>query len=92
MAEAAGIPCTPHCANTSLLQVFTLHLAACSSSAHQPQEWSIEDVDWVKDVFEGLPEVSGGTVELNAEPGWGVKINRDYLAHGESRTSTFEDR
>ncbi|HEY9292090.1 MAG TPA: mandelate racemase/muconate lactonizing enzyme family protein [Microlunatus sp.] len=88
MAEAAGIPCTPHCANTSLLQVFTLQLAACSPSVHQPQEWSIEEVDWTKDVFDGLPQVRGGTVELGAEPGWGVEINQDYLARCESRTSS----
>ena len=87
MAEAAGIPCTPHCANTSLLQIFTLHLAACSPSAHQPQEWSIEDVGWVKNVFDGLPKVSGGVVELSRAPGWGVTINQDYLAQCQSRTS-----
>jgi len=87
MAEAAGIWCTPHCANTSLLQIFTLHLAASSPSVTQAQEWSIEDVDWVRDLYDPLPPVHGGFVELGAEPGWGVNLNPDYLKASQTRTS-----
>lgn len=92
MAEAAGIPCTPHCANTSLLQIFTLHLAACSPSIHQYQEWSIEDVPWVRDLYHPLPEVKASHVELGTEPGWGVTINEDLLAGCETRTSDLTAR
>lgn len=87
MAEAAGIPCTPHCANVSLLQVFTLHLAASSPSVTQPQEWSIEDVGWVKDLYEPLPIVADSAVALGTAPGWGVTINTDYLTASQTRTS-----
>lgn len=92
MAEAAGIPCTPHCANTSLLQIFTLHLAASAPSVNQFQEWSIEDVAWTKDLYLGLPEVRQSMIELSTAPGWGVEINDDYLKRAETRISRLQDR
>jgi len=85
MAEAAGIPCTPHCANTSLLQIFTLHLAAGSPSVSQFQEWSIEDVSWTHDLYDGLPKVRQSMIELPTLPGWGVEINQDYLRTSRTR-------
>lgn len=85
MAEVAGVPCTPHCANTSLLQIFTLHLAASSPSITQPQEWSIEDAAWSKDIYDGLPKVVQGKVEISDAPGWGVTISDDYLKRSETR-------
>jgi L-alanine-DL-glutamate epimerase-like enolase superfamily enzyme len=87
MAEAAGIACTPHCANQSLLQVFTLHLAAASPSARQYQEWSIEDVPWVHGVYEPVPEVLDGSVTLGEGPGWGVSIDPAFERAAESRIS-----
>lgn len=80
MAEAAGIPCTPHCANQSLLQVFTLHLAASSPAVSQFQEWSIEDTAWTKNLFHPVPTVVGGAVEISSAPGWGIEVDPDYLA------------
>lgn len=91
MAEAAGIPCTPHCANVSLLQIFTLHLAASQPAVHQFQEWSIEDVGWVRDLFDPLPTVTGSTVRLSDRPGWGIDINTDYLKDCAVRSSTAGD-
>ena len=88
MAEAAGMPCTPHCANRSLLQVFTLHLAAAMPAVSQYQEWSIEDVPWVHDLFDPVPQVVDGHVELSDEPGWGVEISSDFLAAAECRTTS----
>jgi len=75
MAEAAGIPCTPHCANTSLLQNFTLHLAAAMPSVSQYQEWSIEQTPWTHAVISPSLVVRDGTVALPTEPGWGVSID-----------------
>lgn len=79
MAEAAGIPCTPHCANLSLLQVFTLHLAMASPAISQYQEWSIEDDPWVRNLYHPVPQVIRGDVQVSAAPGWGVEIDDDYL-------------
>jgi L-alanine-DL-glutamate epimerase-like enolase superfamily enzyme len=88
MAEAAGMPCTPHCANVSMLQVFTLHLAAAMPSVSQFQEWSIEDVAWPHGVYGPMPEVVDGHVQMTTAPGWGVEIDPGFLASATSRTSS----
>ncbi|MCU1476298.1 MAG: mandelate racemase/muconate lactonizing enzyme family protein [Subtercola sp.] len=80
MAEAAGIPATPHCANDSLLQVFTLHLAASQPAVSQLQEWSIEDKPWFHGIFSPMPQVIDGHVTLTDAPGWGVEIDDHFLA------------
>ncbi|MBB5791039.1 mandelate racemase/muconate lactonizing enzyme family protein [Jiangella mangrovi] len=89
IAEAAGIPCTPHCPNQSLLQVFTLHLATAFGSVSQYQEWGIESYDWVRDLYDPMPQVVGGEVVLGDAPGWGVTVNPDFLATGTRRVSTL---
>ncbi len=88
MASAAGIPATPHCANDSLLQVFTLHLAASQPSVSQFQEWSIEDKPWFHGVFGPMPEVVDGFVQLGEEPGWGVEIDPHFLSTATHLTTT----
>jgi L-alanine-DL-glutamate epimerase-like enolase superfamily enzyme len=75
LAEAAGIPCTPHCANDSLLQVFTLHLAAAMPACTQYQEWSIERTPWTQGVYEPLLQVVDGAVPAPTAPGWGVTLD-----------------
>lgn len=88
MAEAAGMPCTPHCANQSLLQVFTLHLAAAMPACMQFQEWSIEDSQtWAKEIYEPALEVKGGSVSVSDSPGWGVSILPSYLERAEQYVS-----
>lgn len=79
MAEAAAIPCTPHCANASMLRFFSLHLAAAMPSVSQRQEWTIEDDAWAADIFEWLPEVKDGRVEVPTTPGWGAVVRHDFL-------------
>ncbi len=89
MAEFAGIPCTPHCANQSLLQVFTLHFAAAMPACTQFQEWSIEDTqEWAKGIYEPALEVKGGKVSVPDTPGWGVSIEKTYLAKSEKEVSS----
>ncbi|WP_436789780.1 mandelate racemase/muconate lactonizing enzyme family protein [Yinghuangia sp. YIM S10712] len=87
MAEAAGIPCTPHCSNRSLLQIFTLHLAAAMPSISQYQEWTIEDNDWARDLYGPVPEVVDGHVELTEEPGWGVQVSDGFLSDARRRVT-----
>lgn len=74
LAEFAGIPCTPHCANDSLLQVFTMHLALAMPSCIHPQEWSIEQTAWTQGVYEPMPRVVDGRVVAPTRPGWGVEL------------------
>ena len=68
MAQFAGIPCTPHCANRSL-QMFTLHLAAAMPACYQFHEWSIEESQsWADEIFEPSLEVRGGVVKVPTDP------------------------
>ena len=87
MAEAAGLVTTPHCANQSMVQVFTLHLAASQPSISSFQEWSIEPTPWFDGIYGPLPEVVDGAVTLGREPGWGVEILPEFIA-ASKRTET----
>lgn len=90
MADAAGIPCTPHCANHSLLQVFTLHLAAAMPACAHPQEWSAESPEWVHSVYAPALQVTDGMVTVPTSPGWGVELTEEFLATAGRRASTRE--
>lgn len=88
MAEAAGIPCTPHCSTHSMIQVFTLHLAAAAPSLSQRQEWRLdEDPAWCQDLFEPVPRVVDGLVDVPTAPGWGIEPTAGFLARAEVRVS-----
>jgi L-alanine-DL-glutamate epimerase-like enolase superfamily enzyme len=83
MAEAAGLTTAPHSANPSLLQVFTLHLAASQPSATGYQEWGIEEFPYFRGIFAPMPRVENGRVQLDSAPGWGVEILPEFLAKAE---------
>lgn len=84
MAEAAGLPVTPHCANLSLVTLFTMHLLRAIPNAGRYLEFSIEGADyypWQEDLFVRSPyEIEGGHARVRDLPGWGVEINPDWLA------------
>lgn len=83
MAGAAGMPCTPHSANLSLVTLCTMHLLGALPNAGPYLEYSIEGADyypWQQDLFLGQPfAVRDGEVSIPAEPGWGVEINPAWL-------------
>jgi L-alanine-DL-glutamate epimerase-like enolase superfamily enzyme len=83
MGEAAGLICTPHSANLSLVTVFTLHMMGAIPNAGPYVEFSIEDeVDyypWQKNLFSEPLIAHGGKVQIPEGPGWGVEINKDWL-------------
>ncbi|MFI4890320.1 MAG: mandelate racemase/muconate lactonizing enzyme family protein [Steroidobacterales bacterium] len=91
MASAAGVPCTPHSANLSLVTICTMHLLGAIANAGPYLEFSIEGPDyypWQQDLFRGDPfAVQGGRVQIPAEPGWGVEINPQWLAAASYRVS-----
>ena len=84
MAEAAGLPVTPHCANLSLVTLITMHLLRAIPNAGRYLEFSIEGADyypWQEDLFVRSPyEIEGGHARVRDLPGWGVEINPDWLA------------
>jgi L-alanine-DL-glutamate epimerase-like enolase superfamily enzyme len=82
-AAAAGLPCTPHAANLSLVTICTMHLLAAIPNAGKYLELSIEGDDyypWQRDLFLGRPfEVVDGRVNVTDAPGWGVDISPAWL-------------
>ncbi|MGE0719402.1 MAG: enolase C-terminal domain-like protein, partial [Alphaproteobacteria bacterium] len=93
MGAAAGLPCTPHSANLSMVTVFTMHLLGAIPIAGDYLEFSIEGLDyypWQDGLFRNPPfTVKDGRVTIPGEPGWGVEIAPDWLARAEHRISTL---
>ena len=91
MAAAAGLPCTPHSANLSLVTICTMHLLAAIPNPGKYLEYSIEGRDyypWQHGLFMGDPfAVEEGCVKISADPGWGVEINPDWLERAQYRSS-----
>lgn len=82
MAADAGMVCTPHAANLSLVTVFTLHFMGAIDNAGPYVEFSIEEGDyypWQYDVYSDLPVAHDGKVQIPEAPGWGVEINPQWL-------------
>jgi len=90
MAAAAGLPVTPHSANLSLVTIFTLHLMGALQNAGPYVEFSIEGRDyypWQEGLFFPPYQIEDGKVRIPDGPGWGVEINKDWLAKAEYRKS-----
>jgi len=83
MAAAAGVPCTPHSANRSLVTLCTMHLLGAIPNAGKYLELSIEGADyypWEAGLFLSDPyRVEDGQVTIPSEPGWGVEIDPRWL-------------
>ena len=83
MAADAGISCTPHSANLSLVTICAMHLLGAIPNAGKYLEFSIEGPDyypWQQDLFLGDPfAIHAGRVRISSEPGWGVNINPRWL-------------
>lgn len=91
LAQDAGLPCTPHSANLSMVTLFTMHLLCAIPNGGKYLELSIEGPDyypWQEGLFVRSPyEVRGGRVTLPAEPGWGVEVHPDWLARSHYQVS-----
>ena len=82
LARDAGLPCTPHAANQSLVLVFTLHFLAAIENAGPYLEFSIEPDEyypWQVGMYEPRPRVVDGAVRVPEGPGWGVEISSEWL-------------
>jgi L-alanine-DL-glutamate epimerase-like enolase superfamily enzyme len=91
MAEAVGMPVTPHAANLSLVTMATMHLLGAIPNAGKYLELSIEGLDyypWQDGLFLGDPyKVEDGKVTIPSEPGWGVTINPAWLEKATHKVS-----
>lgn len=92
MAEDAGIPVIPHCANHSLLAIFSLHVMAALPNPGPCLEYAIES-NWAEGLYAPMPVVADGRVTPPEGPGWGVTVEPAWLGeaqriHSELDTET----
>lgn len=91
MAHAAGLPCTPHSANWSLVTLFTMHLLCAIPNPGKYLEFSIEGADyypWQEGLYVQSPyNIKDGMIALPEGPGWGVEINPDWLSRATYQVS-----
>jgi L-alanine-DL-glutamate epimerase-like enolase superfamily enzyme len=91
MAEKAGLPCTPHSANLSLVTMCTMHLLGAIPNAGKYLEFSIEGDDyypWQDGLFLGDPyRIADGKATIPDAPGWGVEINPAWLEKSKHQVS-----
>ncbi|WP_299371852.1 mandelate racemase/muconate lactonizing enzyme family protein [uncultured Kiloniella sp.] len=90
MAEAAKIPCTLHCANLSLVTLFSAHFMAAINNPGKYLEFSIEGLDyypWQAGLFGPGYEIVNGDLILSDKPGWGIEIDPLWLASADYQVS-----
>ncbi len=91
MGHAAGLPCTPHAANLSLVTLFTMHLLRAVPNPGRYLEFSIEGDDyypWQRDLFLTDPyQITAGKARVSDAPGWGIEINPEWLAKSTYKSS-----
>jgi L-alanine-DL-glutamate epimerase-like enolase superfamily enzyme len=84
MANTAGLPVTPHCANWSLVTLFTMHLLRAIPNAGKYLEFSIEGADyypWQDGLFVQSPyQIEDGHARVTDAPGWGIEVSPEWLA------------
>jgi L-alanine-DL-glutamate epimerase-like enolase superfamily enzyme len=93
MAAKAGLPCTPHAANMSLVTICTMHLLGAIPNAGKYLEFSIEGQDyypWQDGLFVGTPfAITDGKAQIPQDPGWGVQINPAWLERAHYQQSEW---
>lgn len=93
MAAGGGLPCTPHCANLSLVTLFTAHLLKAIPNAGKYLEFSIEGPDyypWQQGLFKSSPySIENGQLNVPGTPGWGVEISDEWLRNSNHQVSEY---
>ena len=90
LANKAGLPCTPHSANLSMVTVFTLHMMGAISGGGKYVEFTIETSEttpWGFGIYEPQLKVVDGKVKIPDGPGWGVEINQNWLENSDYQIS-----
>lgn len=92
MAQAAGLPVTPHAANLSMVTMCTMHLLKAIPNPGKYLEFSIEGADyypWQEGLFLGDPyRIENGHAMVPDAPGWGLEIDPRWLDRSQYRIST----
>jgi L-alanine-DL-glutamate epimerase-like enolase superfamily enzyme len=83
MSYAGGLLCTPHCANHSMLPVFSSHFLCVVKNGFPFLEYSIEHEPWTNDLVVDALVVQNGKLMPSENAGWGVTINPEWLKKAE---------
>ena len=78
MAQAAGIPCTPHMSGTSLGFMYVLHYASIMKNCGPHQEYKGGPNVPISESTSSLLS-EGGMVTVPTGPGWGVTVNPGFV-------------
>ena len=93
MAEQTGLPVTPHCANLSMVTLFTMHLLRAIPNAGKYLEFSIEGADyypWQEGLYVETPyQIENGHATVLDRPGWGIEIDPEWLARSTYQSSAL---
>ncbi len=93
MASDAGLPVTPHCANWSLVTLFTAHLLKALPNAGKYLEFSIEGEDyypWQYGLYKRDPYIiQNGKLDIPDLAGWGIEIDESWLQRSSYQCSNL---
>lgn len=94
LGEAAGLSCTPHCANLSMVTLFTMHLLRAIPNAGKYLEFSIVGEDyypWQEGLFVNSPyDIINGEACVSELSGWGVDIYPVWLEQAKYQISSLD--
>jgi L-rhamnonate dehydratase len=82
MCKGHGLPICPHGAS-----VYNYHFVMAHTNAPYAEYLTVADGTEVRPIFdaiEGEPLPEDGTIDLDADPGFGVDLNRDIIEPFES--------
>lgn len=80
MGRKAGKQVVPHSSHLSLVTLFSMHFMAAIPNPGPFLEFSIEgDINRTEGLYSPSLVVKDGQVEIPAGPGWGVRINPQWL-------------
>ena len=79
MAEAAGIPCTPHMSGGGLGYLYVAHFASCVPNAGPFQEFKGEDDSLPVSSDTSSLRCINGMLKVPAGPGLGVTIDPSFV-------------
>ncbi|MCP4791109.1 MAG: mandelate racemase/muconate lactonizing enzyme family protein [Gammaproteobacteria bacterium] len=95
MAQQANLPITLHCANLSLVTLFSAHLMAAMPNAGKYLEFAIEGLDyypWQRQLFSPGFRIEQGELLLSEKPGWGIEPDPEWLRLNDYQVSYMGDR
>jgi L-alanine-DL-glutamate epimerase-like enolase superfamily enzyme len=93
MGAKAGLPCTPHSANLTMVTLFTMHFLGAIPNPGKYLEFSIEGAvyyPWQEGLFRNSPyAVRDGKVTIPSDPGWGIEIEPAWLERAQYHMSSL---